>query len=372
MAWLQRTRGGWERAKQAVHSARLLNPQTPLAGWASGEQMVYELNPVFLEIGQGGSSPMRGWGVGILVPGFSFFSFSGALGFWYCISQIWAPRPNWNQALMAEVPSINWWELLLGAPVGLILMLASGLFAFLIFTLAFLVVTDATIRLNHKRQMAYLWTGKGVIEIPWSRLTPRIESSVATAYATVKTYRGQYAELGPDGEPLRTRGIPHVFQCGQISAAEEGVRPSMEFVRLFMEAGPQAVKPPQRLLQHRPHWYAMVNFFGLADFWVDWKAQRGQPGAPKAPWVATLFAALLFPVLFPFQITNWLALRIAPIPKWPKDVAAMHKADLIQALAEEAQRRASDLTADRAREAEHPRREPVIRVNGEIVDGPDH
>jgi hypothetical protein len=64
---------------------------------------------------------------------------------------------------------------------------------------------------------------------------------------------------------------------------------------------------------------------------------------------------LFFPLLFPLQFTNWLALRVAPLPKWPRDLTDMHNADV---------------AAAGAQESASARRKPVIRVNGEIVDGP--
>lgn len=233
------------------------------------------------------------------------------------------------------------------------------------FAMSFLTVTDPVVRLDHKRQKVWMWIGKGPIEMDWAKLVPRVESSVATAYATVKLYRGQYAELGPDGEPLKTRGIPHVFQCGQVSAAEEGVRPSMEYVRLYMEAGPQAVQPPQKLLTHRVRWYAMVNLAGMADDWVRWRENRDKPCVAPAPWIRTVAFVLLFPILFPMQFTNWLALALAPRPKWPRELEALHAADL--SLAQQAPPGTGGVTTVRSQGAEGARRKPVIRVNGEIV-----
>jgi hypothetical protein len=270
---------------------------------------------------------------------------------------------------MEWVPGINWWELLLGTPFSLLLLVLGAVLAILMFGSAFFAVTDPTVRFDHKRQKVWMWTGKGPIEMDWARLVPRVESSVATAYATVKTYRGQYAEVGADGNILVTKGIPHLFQVGQISAAEEGVRPGMEYVRLYMDCGPHAVRPPDKFLSHRTPWYAMVNFIGMANEWVRWRENRDKPGVAPAPWVRTIGFVLLFPLFFPLQFTNWLALVVAPRPKWPKELEAMHAADLAQLQQGEAQRRQQDLTADRAREAPQPRRKPVIRVNGEIVSG---
>ncbi|AMM25725.1 hypothetical protein AX767_16180 [Variovorax sp. PAMC 28711] len=210
-------------------------------------------------------------------------------------------------------------------------------------------------RFDIKRQKVWMWTGKGPIEMDWSNMVPRIESSVASAYATVKIYRGQFAELGLDGQPLKTRGIPHVIQCGQASAAEEGVKPSMEFVRLYMERGITALPQVEKLLKHRPKWWAMVNLIGMGDAWVAWKANRDKPGLSPAPITSTVVMIVLFPILFPLQFTNWVALRFAPIPKWPKDVEALHEKEL----------------AELAARAAQPRRRPVIRLNGELVSGGD-
>ena len=352
---LKRARNGWGRAKSAVHSVRLLQPHVPLAGWGNGDQMVYSCSPAYLEIGQGGASPMRGWGA-IVFAALVFLMFA------FLVEAVPFSIEAWRAG------QVSVWMMGITVAMGA-LMIPLLLVPAAYFAMSFFAVTDPTVRLDAKRQKVWMWTGKGPIEMDWANLVPRVESSVASAYATVKLYRGQYAELGPDEEPLATKGIPHVFQCGQVSAAEEGVRPSMEYVRLYMESGPHAVQAPEKLLSHRPRWYAMVNLFGMADDWVRWRENRDRPGVAPAPWFRTVVFVLLFPVFFPMQFTNWLALAVAPKPKWPKELEAMHAADLARAQAEEAARRAADPRLDRAQEAERPRRKPVIRVNGQIVDG---
>ncbi len=59
------------------------------------------------------------------------------------------------------------------------------------------------------------------------------------------------------------------------------------------------------------------------------------------------------------------------IPKWPKELEAMHVADLEKSRAAEAQRRHANPLLARAQEAERPRRKAVIRVNGELISGGD-
>ena len=354
MGWFQRTRKGWERAKAGAYSVQSLPPHMPLAGWANGDQMVYEINPAFLEIGQGGLSPMRGWGA-IIFAGVIFLILA------FLVVAVPTSFSAWEEG---EISSWMFGAMLAMATI----MTPISAIPIAYFILNFLTVTDPPVRVDHKRQKVWMWTSKGTIEINWANLVPRVESSVATAYATVKTYRGQYAELASDGNIKVSHGIPHVFQVGQISAAEEGVRPSMEYVRLYMEAGPHAVKPPNKLLSHRPRWYAMVNFLGMADEWVSWSENRDKPGVAPAPWTRTIIFALLLPLLFPLQFTNWLALMVAPKPKWPKALDAMLQADRLQYQGEETQRQQKDSTIGTATESGRPRRKPVIRVNGEIVE----
>lgn len=308
--------GAWRKGKRAVHDLRRFSLGRPLGVGANGDDLVYEINLVYLEVGQGGVSPIRGWGA-------IAFLGMGILG-GLLLSSLPFFVESWRDGTIGMVEmSVS---LLLGSVVGIALLLLA---LFQLFA-SFFNVTDPIVRLDARRQKVWMWTGKGPIEMDWARLTPQVESSIATAYATVKVYRGQYAELGPDGKPRVTGGIPHVFQCGMPASSEEAVLLSMEYLRRYMEIGPNSVPRPAKLLSHRPKWYVMVNFFfGLADDWVAWSENKGKPGAPGMPVWQTFFAVLLFPILFPLQITNWLALSVAPKPKWPKELRAMHEAELM-------------------------------------------
>jgi hypothetical protein len=112
----------------------------------------------------------------------------------------------------------------------------------------------------------------------------------------------------------------------------------------------------------------MVNFLGMADEWALIVA--GKPAPLGKPWLRTAAFVVFFPLLFPLQFTNWLALRVAPVPKWPKDLAEMHAADVAEAQTKTDATQAAAPTGGHTQEAARPRRKPVIRVNGEIVDDP--
>ena len=299
-----------------MQDVRRLQPRQQLALSALGDGMVYAVNSAYVEIGRGGVSAMRGWGA---------LAWLALLGLGPMLAAgLWLSTQDW---LAGE----------LGLPMYLAIALfslfaiAGSAFVSLSFLVpAFFSVTDSLVRLDSRRQKVWMWTRRGPIEMSWARLVPHVSSGAATVYSTVKVYTGQYAELGADGKPLKTHGIEHVFQVGSPAAVDAAVLSSMEYLRRYMEIGPHAVEPPSKLLSHRPKWYVMVNFFfGLADDWVAWHEGRGKPGGRSMPLAQTFFGALLFPILFPLQFTNWLALRVAPIPKWPKELVRMHEQDLV-------------------------------------------
>ena len=317
--------------RQHAQNLRRLPPGQQLSPWPQAEDLVYAANAVYLEISQGGASSMRGWGALIFLFGVGVACFGISVSveaiFWYLDRE-------------GSLGSIS-------LESFFILVLAVSAFVPLFWLyMSFFAVTDVVVRFDRKRGKVWMWTGSGPIEMRWADLHPGVMGLAASAHLPGRTYRGVYAEFDASGQIKVTRNIPHLIQVGQISAAEAGVMPGLEYVRAFMEHGPRGLPPPNRLLQHRPRWYAMVNFLGLADEWA--LIANGQPGPLGKPWIRTIGFVVFFPVLFPLQFTNWLALRVAPIPKWPREIVDMHAADLA--------------------ELDKPRRKPVIRVNGELLD----
>lgn len=319
--------------RQYAHNLRRLPPGQQLSPWPQAEDLVYAVNPVYLEISQGGASPMRGWGALIFLFGIVAMAFGAFVG---------------GEILFHDAPSVDERGLVSSVAMllGILLLLSACSLPLFWLYMSFFAVTDVVVRFDRKRGKVWMWTGGGPIEMCWADLQPAVMGLAASAHLPGRTYRGVYAEFDAAGQIKVTRNILHLIQVGQISAAEAGVMPALEYVRTFMEDGPQGLPPPNRLLQHRPRWYAMVNFLGLVDEWA--LIANGQPAPLGKPWVRTIAFVLFFPLLFPLQFTNWLALRVAPIPKWPKEIADMHANDLA--------------------ELDKPRRKPVIRVNGELLD----
>ena len=299
-----------EEFKAFANSTRRYDRGRPLAAHANAEMLLYAANPVYIESTQGGTSAGRGLGVLIWIFGM-LTCIGGAL--WLAYSGF-----KYQQ---------NFWGVITNILMSGTLLAGSAIPGLMVY-LTFFAPTDAVVRFDRKRQMAYMPAGKRLLEIPWSRLTPVVQGMAASPMLPTRMYRGLFVEYGADHVPLVTDGVPHVLQVGQASGGEPGALFSLEYVRRYMDEGPASVPRPNRdqWLHHRPDWRAMFNFVHLVDGWMQERHARSE----AAPWGQTVVFALMFPLMFLLQVTHWLALRVAPLPKWPQALQTQHAADLTE------------------------------------------
>ncbi|MEZ5627795.1 MAG: DUF6708 domain-containing protein [Rhodocyclaceae bacterium] len=337
----------WNRFKRGVEHYRYLTPGQPV-GVADGENLVYEVNHIYMDIGQGGTSSIRGFGA---IPVLIFM-------LWFLWVIFYIASMFWDDFLLDRIASIEFfsWMALFLMGGGLCALIALAYFG-----ITFLAPTDALVRLDRKRQKVWLWDGRyGAVEVDWRRMVPRVYTHVANQFGSTVSH-AQYVELDADGNVVKTGKRQHLFQCGNLTDDTIHGFSNMEFVRRFM-AAPVETSPPyvKQLLRHRPKWWVMFDIIGWAEDWANWYRDRDKPGLSPMPWVSSIIWVLTFPLWFPMQFSSWLALRVAPVPKWPKELEVMHAADLAELVAKEK-------PAARVR-GERPSRKPVIRVNGQIVD----
>lgn len=336
---LRRDKRALDELKAFAHNTKRYDSGRSLTAHANAEWLLYAANPVYIETTQGGTSAARGFGALIWLGGVAA-CISGAMWLFYF-------------GIKYEPSSFG---VLKSFVMGVLLIAGSAIPGIMVY-LSFFAPTDAVVRFDRKCQVAYMRIGKGVVEIPWSRLTPVVQGMAASPMLPSRTYRGLFVEYGPGDEPRTTDGVPHILQVGQASGGEEGALFFLEYVRRYMEEGLQSVPRPKagQWLRHRPTWRAMFNFVHLVDGWALEQNERSE----AAPWSQTVVFALMFPLMFPLQFTHWLALRVAPLPKWPKELEARHAADLAEL----------SVRPDGSRESSM-RRQPVVRVNGRQVEPP--
>ncbi|MFN2120576.1 MAG: DUF6708 domain-containing protein [Anaerolineales bacterium] len=339
MGLFKRSRKAFESFKRFAQDIEVLPAHQPLSEAASGKGLVYEVNPVYLEAGQGGTSSMRGVGAVVFALGWGLSWYAG----YAVLSSIVLALDGDPRSLFS----------VFGTLLGSFAFFVGNLVGIAYFVPTFFNVTDVITRYDRKRQKVWMWSRHGAIEMDWNALTPVIRSGAASAYGTTRLYRGFYVEYGDDGEPKRTHGLPHVVQVGTFTGAEVGTRLLMEYVRRYMEQGPQALPPVGRFLRHRPQWWQMFNFMDVIQDWID--AKQGRSAGLPPPYATAFFSLLFFPVTFLLQVTHWIALWTAPCPTWPRDLIEMHARDLAEL---------EDAGKPRQR------RKPVIRVNGQIVESP--
>lgn len=260
----------WKRFKQGVDSYRYLTPGQPTGG-ADGENLVYEVNQVYMDIGQGGTSPIRGFGAAPIL----LLTIVG--GFW-----VLSILPDFYTYY--KNGTIGVLEYLFSLTLFLSLGLLSLLIGYVYFGATFLAPTDALVRLDRKRQKVWLWNGRNnAVEVDWNRMVPRIHTHVANQFGSTVSH-AQYVELDERGEEVKTGKRAHLFQCGHTSLDTVHGFPNMEFVRRYM-AAPVASSPPyvKQLLKHRPKWWAMINIFNWAEDWALWYRDRDKPGLSPMP-----------------------------------------------------------------------------------------
>lgn len=337
MVGLKRAKKAWNAFKRTADNTREFPAHRPLSRGAVPDQLVYEVNPVYLQTGQGGNSYMRGFGS-------IMFLFGFVLGWWIVFSAIFVFHMyglavfSLFGALLMTVVTYSW--------VGK----------------AFFMPIDIFTRYDRKRQKVWIWNRSGPVEVDWNNLVPVVRNVASSAYFPNRMSRAMYVEYGPDGRPRKTRGTPHVIQVGPATGTEDVALSVMEYVRRYMEQSLQSLPPVRHPLRVRPPWWWMFNFAGLLEPWLDHFRGKGTPGG--LPWLATFGYVLFFPLIFPMQITNYLALRLAPIQKWPEDLLEMHRRDLVEL----AGRKTSGCLSRQPASTTHDRRKPVIRINGKIID----
>jgi hypothetical protein len=73
----KRSRKAFESFKRFAQDIEVLPAHQPLSKEADSEGLVYEVNPVYLEAGQGGTSSMRGVGAVVFAVGLGFAWYAG-------------------------------------------------------------------------------------------------------------------------------------------------------------------------------------------------------------------------------------------------------------------------------------------------------
>jgi hypothetical protein len=296
----------------------LLNVRSSVGHLPAGDDLVFAMSDTTLEIGQGISN-VRGyvWVVGM------FFMTGCVLAFgfgWYLL-----------------------YDSVFGSPVGMegfgiggqlilfiatLLMFPLGLFTAAIFFTDLFGYVDIPLRFDRVNRKVYIWSPRkeGPLVLDWDRLKVVAQSVGAPPYQVNQFRSVLLVDEDADGEVQFEGKQPRIAQIGAALLNREATLGAYEYVRLFMERGPQALPRVNRHLTWRPKGIReFVDVFGLCGSMMRDFLQKP---AHQRSWgwliFGVLFIAVFSPILVLLQCCRGIALKFTTrIPVWPQEYQAL-------------------------------------------------
>lgn len=305
---------------QRVRGWQTLPPVNRHSGeTARGDDLVFGMNATTLEIGQG-LSGLRGYlwvaglaGTFVAVPALQILVDMGDI---FGNSRIQNDQQIWIYLTGILV-----------APLGIL----GSLFALFLFLNDLFGYADSPVRFDRARRKVYVWASRkaGPLELDWDRLQPLTQSATALPVQVNPMKSVLLVERDSQGNVLFDGDYPRIAQVGHAGLTREASVAAYEFVRVFMEQGPQALPPVKTYLVWRPRGLRpFVDIFGLMGTFM-----RSYPSLPKHQrkpgWLVfgVLGIGLFSVALLPLQLAQGIAQRWGNrIPKWGqpyRDYAAL-------------------------------------------------
>ena len=278
-----------------------------------GEELVFFMNSTTLEIGQG-LSGFRGY----LWPIALAFVLVGSLfmfGLFFYLIPLLKETSRLDELGGAFIVTF----VFLIAPV---LILGSVAFTTFLFLNDLFGYADSPVRFDRARRKVYMWASRkqGPLVLDWDSLKVVTQSATA-APVQVNAFNSVLLVDEDDHGEVRFEGrIPRIAQIGPMSLNREASMAQYEFVRVFMEQGPQALPAVRTHLVWRPRgWRVFVDIFGILLTWVHkWPQQPKSERSVGALIFATVMVSLFSLVLWPMQLGQAVAAKWGNrIPKWP-------------------------------------------------------
>ena len=272
----------------------------------NGDDMVYRMNTTTLEIGQG----IGGIKGGIVFAGMVGIVATGGLVL----------------GGVSDMLSADYWR----AANGLFDQFASyfllpvfvlaGFPLFLVFTSLFLNAvfgyTDAPARFDRVRRKVWVFAGKREpMELDWDQLTPVVQSATPANVSVHTFHTLKLVDLDADGEVKVDGWHPRMVQIGPAFLDDQSVIAKYEFVRRFMEDGPQ---PCKNYLQHRRNLRELFNLAGCLDAVREADSSKGV----GIYFVAFILFGVIGTTFFLFSVADYIASWTNRVPRWPQRLEA--------------------------------------------------
>jgi len=285
-----------------------LDQKKPTPGTTEPKSSVIRMNSTFLELPDG------------------HFAVRGALTFaWLFIAGAGIFLPLFFLFRFVNDPDVSDYQ---KGEVTLVLLLICGVVALILviyhFTSRYSLrrelfrYTHYPIRFNRKTRKVYCFRSDGtVMTEDWNKLFFFI-CGYTTYIATSRSISSvNHKELRFHCLSKDRRTVLETFMLLQgATASDSFLLPQWEFVRQFMEKGPQKLNDQVQFVH---------DISGHREkFGVLWRLYMSANPGRKA--MITL-SPVFFPVFFLFRICRWMAMRTCMVPVWPAEIEAECRVD---------------------------------------------
>lgn len=268
----------------------------------SGDGSVYYLSEKYIELSAGGAQEHRGVITYISIAvGYFLVKF---LGFTIFVNTVWLTHVHSSLKTPAEAGDYifgGFMLLLTGSFFYVVLRYARSLIL-----LENFVQRRMLIRFNRITRQVYLHRPRfagGITVFDWEHVSAE---TVVGEEESANIGRKLILSWGP-----RLPDLPHlhVVFVGKRADGTSDIVNLWEFIRRYMEEGPQSVPAPKKLLGKVP-WPWLSVMASLSFFRPLWRA--------GLRWQVACFVALASPALALHAVGHWVSLLLCWEPRWPR------------------------------------------------------
>jgi hypothetical protein len=203
---------------------------------------------------------------------------------------------------LSKTPDSEKWQGWFAAGFGVVCFgIVIGLAAWALLRESF-TLTHYPIRFNRKNRMVYVFRPKrraDILRVKWDEVYWHIRHNKNRQFGGYNWFIAGHVMSKDRKTVLET------FAFGHVGGDAKDVYPLWEYVRRFMQDGPNSVQAPEL--------YLPIN--GRREgFW--WGAQTVMLNTPAN----LLMGVLMMPFTAPAAITRWLCMLSNRVPAWPADI----------------------------------------------------
>ncbi|MDR0277950.1 MAG: hypothetical protein LBJ37_08700 [Paucimonas sp.] len=268
----------------------------------SAEGSLYEINERYIDVGAGESQERRGV-ITYISLGIAYFIFKVS-GFAIFVNAVWFTGVHSALKTPATMGDFVF---------GVFIVTLLGVFSYVVFRYARIFIRlenfvqrRMLIRFNRCTRQVYLHRPRfagGLTVLDWEKVSAE---AVVGEEESANTGRKLILLWGPSMPDLPHL---HIVFVGKRADGTSDIVNLWEFIRRYMEEGPESVPAPKKLLGKVP-WPWLSVMASLSFFKPLWRA--------GLRWQVACIVALASPALALHSLGHWMSLLLCWEPRWPR------------------------------------------------------